>query len=96
MPMSYCIHRLHILARTDKGVFYMDVLSIRSNFVNLQELDKKKLILNKRRLELVGIEKCLSRRSDRYAISRDVQQKVSFRQNFNASSFKFLMNRKSG
>ena len=59
MPMSYCIHRLHILARTDEGVFYMDVLSIRSNFVNLQELDKKKLILNKRRLELVGIEKCL-------------------------------------
>ena len=53
----------------------MDVLSIRSNFVNLQELDKKKLILNKRRLELVGIEKCLSRRSDRYAIPRDVQQK---------------------
>ena len=54
----------------------MDVLNIRSNFVNLQELDKKKLILNKRRLELVGIEKCgLSRRSDRYAIPRDVQQK---------------------
>lgn len=75
----------------------MDVLNIRSNFVNLQELDKKKLILNKRRLELVGIEKCgLSRRSDRYAIPRDVQQKVSFRQNFNASFFKFLMNRKSG